>query len=215
MQTTFRYRSRWQRRDGQWWCTISYPTPPNDTCLRVIDKYAAEFPDVHVGYSGHEEGVAISVAAAARGARVIERHFTLDKSWKGSDHKCSLDPTELSQLCHHIHNKTKIMMFKEVFGEEEAMQVVQASMGEDKVVLDSEKYCIEKLGKTIVARRNIPQNTVISADEIEIKVAEPRGIDPSQVEQYLGKITNCDIEQDKSITAQMLDCRKMEIIQNF
>ena len=89
MQTTFRYRSRWQRRDGQWWCTISYPTPPNDTCLRVIDKYAAEFPDVHVGYSGHEEGVAISVAAAAREARVIERHFTVDKSWKGSDHKCS------------------------------------------------------------------------------------------------------------------------------
>jgi len=194
-------------------CTSSYPTLPQDTCLRVIDKYVIEFPDVHVGYSGHEEGIAISVAAANRGARVIERHFTLNKSWKGSDHKCSLDPNELAKLCHHIHNKTDIMMFKDVFGEEEAMKVVKASMGDEKIVLDSEQSCIEKLGKTIVARRNIPQNTVISSDDIDIKVAEPRGIDPIHVDQYVGKLTNCDIEKDKSITAKMLECRKVEIIQ--
>ena len=66
-----------------------------------------------VGYSGHEEGVAVSVAAACRGARIIERHFTLDKAWRGSDHRCSLDPAEMALLCRHVRAGTEIIMVRE------------------------------------------------------------------------------------------------------
>lgn len=65
-------------------------------------EYQKEFPDIPIGYSGHESGVSISVAAVALGAKVIERHVTLDKTWKGSDHAASLVPSELSELVRSI-----------------------------------------------------------------------------------------------------------------
>uniref|UniRef100_A0A4W5QNI4 N-acetylneuraminic acid synthase a n=1 Tax=Hucho hucho TaxID=62062 RepID=A0A4W5QNI4_9TELE len=79
-------------------CTSAYPLEAEDVNLRVIAEYQKEFPDIPIGYSGHESGVHISVAAVAQGSKVIERHVTLDKSWKGSDHKASLEPSELTEL---------------------------------------------------------------------------------------------------------------------
>ena len=68
-------------------CTSAYPVSAENTHLSVIQTYRQCFPDVVIGYSGHEAGTSISLAAVALGARVLERHVTLDKSWKGSDHK--------------------------------------------------------------------------------------------------------------------------------
>lgn len=76
-------------------CTSSYPTPDDEVHLSVMQSYRNAFPNCPVGYSGHEEGLPITLAAAALGAHVIERHITLDKLSKGNDHACSLDPTEL------------------------------------------------------------------------------------------------------------------------
>ena len=75
-------------------CTSSYPTPDDQIHLRVMQAYKKAFPQCPVGYSGHEEGLPVSLAAAALGAHVIERHFTLDKTAKGNDHACSLEPSE-------------------------------------------------------------------------------------------------------------------------
>ena len=75
-------------------CTSAYPTPDDQIHLKVMATYRQAFPGSPVGYSGHELGLPISLAAAALGANVIERHFTLDKSLKGNDHACSLDPAE-------------------------------------------------------------------------------------------------------------------------
>ncbi|KAI6058435.1 sialic acid synthase [Aix galericulata] len=79
-------------------CTSAYPLQPEDVNLRVISAYQSAFPDIPIGYSGHETGIAISVAAVALGAKVVERHVTLDKTWKGSDHQASLEPNELAEL---------------------------------------------------------------------------------------------------------------------
>ena len=79
-------------------CTSAYPVSSENVNLSVIQTYQHSFPDVVVGYSGHETGISISLAAVAMGARVVERHVTLDKTWKGSDHKASLDMQELSTL---------------------------------------------------------------------------------------------------------------------
>ncbi|XP_069022835.1 sialic acid synthase-like [Embiotoca jacksoni] len=83
-------------------CTSAYPLEAEDVNLRVIMEYQKEFPDIPIGYSGHESGINISVAAVALGAKVIERHITLDKTWKGSDHAASLEPSELTELVRSI-----------------------------------------------------------------------------------------------------------------
>ena len=194
-------------------CTSTYPCPPRDTCLRVMETYRDTWPDVHVGYSGHEEGLAVSVAAARLGARVIERHFTLDKTWRGSDHKCSLDPGELATLCHHVKNKTELRMFKEIFSEAENMAVKEAMEVSTKTVLESEQSCIGKLGKTIVAMKDIPAGSLITRDDVDIKVAEPRGIDPRNIDQYIGKLSRSYIKQDDSIQIASLECKQLEVVQ--
>ncbi|XP_057700579.1 sialic acid synthase-like isoform X2 [Corythoichthys intestinalis] len=83
-------------------CTSTYPLDPEDVHLRVITEFQKEFPDIPIGYSGHEPGISISVAAVALGAKVVERHVTLDKTWRGSDHAGSLEPTELAEMIHSI-----------------------------------------------------------------------------------------------------------------
>jgi N-acetylneuraminate synthase len=78
-------------------CVSSYPTLPQDTNLRFIADYCG-----HIGYSGHELGMAISIAAVALGACVIERHFTIDRNLWGSDHKVSLESTEFAEMVKGI-----------------------------------------------------------------------------------------------------------------
>jgi N-acetylneuraminate synthase len=82
-------------------CTSQYPTPFAEVNLRAMDTLAAAF-DLAVGYSDHTEGVLIPVAAVARGARVIEKHFTLDRTLSGPDHKASLEPAELGRMVREI-----------------------------------------------------------------------------------------------------------------
>ena len=196
-------------------CTSSYPTLPRDTCLRVLDTYRAEFPHLQLGYSGHETGIAISVAAGARGARVIERHVTLDKAWKGSDHKCSLDMKELEMMCHLIKKGTQFQFLKELFTPKEMSQIEEAMEVDQKTVLASEQSCLEKLGKTVVAARDIEKGSVISEDDVCVKVSEPRGIDPKCVDSYIGKIALCDIDEDCSIQSPMLGCVQYELVQSL
>lgn len=82
-------------------CTSQYPTPFNEVNLRGMDTLAAAF-GLNVGYSDHTEGILIPIAAVARGARVIEKHFTLDRTLPGPDHKASLEPSELKQMVNDI-----------------------------------------------------------------------------------------------------------------
>lgn len=82
-------------------CTTEYPAPYEDVNLRAMDTLYAAF-GLPVGLSDHTDGIAIPIAAAARGARVIEKHFTLDKSLPGPDHKASLEPDELMQMIASI-----------------------------------------------------------------------------------------------------------------
>ena len=103
---------------------------------------------------------------------------------------------------------------REVFGAEEAEAVAQALEVTEKTVLESEQACIAKLGKTVVARRDIPAGAVICAEDVAVKVAEPRGLDPRHEDLYLGKLARCSIRQDQSIRAEMLTCRQIEIVQH-
>ncbi len=84
-------------------CTSNYPAPLDSVNLKAMNTLATVF-NTEVGYSDHTEGIEVSVAAVALGAKVIEKHYTIDKTLPGPDHKASLDPTELKSLVHQIRN---------------------------------------------------------------------------------------------------------------
>ena len=83
-------------------CISSYPTKVEDTKLNYISRYRKLYPNISIGYSGHEIGYECSCLAILMGAKILERHFTLDKNQKGSDHCLSLDPTELRMLVERV-----------------------------------------------------------------------------------------------------------------
>jgi N,N'-diacetyllegionaminate synthase len=84
-------------------CNTEYPTPMNDVNLSAMNKIKEEF-NVNIGYSDHTLGIEVPIAAVALGAKIIEKHFTLDKNMEGPDHKASLDPSELSLMVKSIRN---------------------------------------------------------------------------------------------------------------
>ncbi len=82
--------------------TSTYPLPPEEANIRMVQTLKAAYPEVPVGYSGHERGLQISLAAVALGATAVERHITLDRAMWGSDHAASLEPTGLEHLVRDI-----------------------------------------------------------------------------------------------------------------
>ncbi len=87
-------------------CTSGYPVPMEDVCLLEIKRLIASYGDVvkSVGYSGHNNGIAVDLVAYALGAEWIERHFTMDRTWKGTDHAASLEPAGLARLVRDLQN---------------------------------------------------------------------------------------------------------------
>ena len=95
-------------------CTSGYPVPFEDICLNEITRLKETFGnDVKaIGFSGHHLGIAVDIAALALGATYFERHFTLDRTWKGTDHAASLEPTGLQKLARDLRNVSKALTSK-------------------------------------------------------------------------------------------------------
>lgn len=95
-------------------CTSGYPVPFEDICLNEITRLRETFGnDVKaIGFSGHHLGIAVDIAALALGATYFERHFTLDRTWKGTDHAASLEPTGLQKLARDLRNVSKALTSK-------------------------------------------------------------------------------------------------------
>jgi len=131
-------------------CTTEYPAPFNDVNLRAMDSILDKF-GLRVGYSDHTPGVAISLAAAARGACVIEKHFTLDQSLPGPDHKASMTPTELNALVLGVR------------------QIEQALGDGIKRVSPSELKNKTIARKSLVAKTDIKAGDKFTSDNLTIK----------------------------------------------
>ncbi|GBM62561.1 Sialic acid synthase [Araneus ventricosus] len=162
-------------------CTSCYPTPPHNVNLNVMKAYKDLFPEAVIGYSGHEKGIGISLAAVASGAKILERHITLDHSYKGSDHKSSLEPQELKNLVDGIRR-------------------IEKAMGSNKKEFqECEKPCFEKLGKTIVASRFLESGTFLDEDAMDVKVSVKKGYDPINYYDLIGKQLKTEVEKDEAI----------------
>jgi len=160
-------------------CTTAYPTPMADVNLKAMQIFGEKF-HVAIGYSDHTAGIETSIAAVALGARVIEKHFTLDRTLPGPDHKASLEPDELHQMIAAIRN-------------------IEISIGDGaKRVMPSELENIEIARKSIVASQKILTGELFSIHNLTSK-RPGNGISPMRWDEVIGKKAQKDFSVDEAI----------------
>lgn len=160
-------------------CNTEYPTPFEDVNLRAMETMQREF-GLSVGYSDHTQGIEIPIAAAAMGAAVIEKHFTLDRNMEGPDHKASLKPNELAAMVRSIRH-------------------IEAALGRDaKTVSSSERKNLVIVRKSIVAKREIRAGEILTEDNITTK-RPGNGISPMRWFEVLGTKAVRDFGEDELI----------------
>ena len=155
-------------------CSSTYPAPFKDLNLQYLDRLK-EIGDCLVGYSGHERGINIALAAVACGAKVIEKHFTLDKTLEGNDHKVSLLPEEFKSMVEGIRQ------IEEAMGTES-----------ERTVGPGEKMNRENLAKSLVANCDIKSGDVIKEDMIQVK-GPGKGLQPNKRAELIGTIVQREI----------------------
>lgn len=166
-------------------CTASYPAEPEDLNLRVINTYRRRFPELVIGLSDHENGIAMAVAAYVLGSRVVEQHFTLNHTWKGTDHAFSLEPIGMRKLVRDLRR-------------------VKVAMGDgEKKIYPSEVNPIHKMGKKLVAARDLKAGQVLTLEDIAIK-SPSDGIPPYELDNVIGKTLTKDLLEDENFLFENL-----------
>lgn len=160
-------------------CTTEYPTPMEDVNLRAMVSMKQAF-GVAVGYSDHTPGTEVAIAAAALGATVIEKHFTLDRNLPGPDHKASLEPHELKAMVNAIRN-------------------IEVALGDGiKQASRSELKNKPIARKSIVARREINAGEFFSEDNLAAK-RPGTGISPMDWDEIIGKMARRNFAVDELV----------------
>ncbi|MTI59628.1 MAG: N-acetylneuraminate synthase [Firmicutes bacterium] len=160
-------------------CNTEYPTPMEDVNLKAMLTIKEAFK-VEVGYSDHSSGVEVPIAAVAMGAKVIEKHFTLDKKMLGPDHKASLEFCELKEVVKAIRN-------------------IEKALGNGiKEPSESEFPNIEIARKSIVAKCNIRKGETFSENNLTVK-RPGNGISPMRWDEMIGEIARRDYREDELI----------------
>ncbi len=160
-------------------CTSEYPAPLEDVHLRSMLTMKEAFA-LRIGYSDHTEGIVVSVAAAALGASILEKHFTLDRALPGPDHKASLEPGELGELVRSVRQ-------------------VEKALGESRKVPSSSEW--ENRGivrKSLVAKCPISKGEFFTSENLACK-RPGKGISPFDLWRFIGKVAPRDYEEDESL----------------
>lgn len=166
-------------------CTSNYPAALESVNLKAMNTIKNTFKVVG-GYSDHTEGITIPIAAVALGADIIEKHFTLDKSMEGPDHKASLGPGELKRMVEEVRK-------------------VEISLGNGiKILSKSEIDTMKVARKSIVASRDIKQGEKISFKDLDYK-RPGNGLSSKYYKELLGKRAKVDIKMDEQITLNLVE----------
>lgn len=161
-------------------CTTQYPTPFEEVNLNAMLTLRSEFQK-EIGYSDHTRGIEVPIAAVAMGAKVIEKHFTLDRGMEGPDHKASLEPDELKAMVSAVRN-------------------IEKALGSgEKIPAESEKENIAVARKSIVAAKRIKKGDIFTAENLTTK-RPGTGINPMRWNEILGRRASRDFEEDELIT---------------
>jgi N,N'-diacetyllegionaminate synthase len=161
-------------------CTSDYPAPVGEVNLLAMKTMFDEF-GVITGYSDHTEGHEVTIAAIALGAKVIEKHFTLDRSLPGPDHQASLEPAQFSEMIR-------------------AVRLVEQALGDGvKRCMPSEENTKVVARKSLVIARPVKAGTLLSADDLIIK-RPGTGIEPKNYDRVLGKKLLRDMDGDEMLS---------------
>ena len=166
-------------------CTAGYPPEFSELNLRVIETYRDEFRDIVIGFSSHDNGIAMPLVAYMLGARIVEKHFTLNRAMKGSDHAFSLEPPGLRRLVRDLGRTVD-------------------SLGDGvKRVYPSEHKPLFKMAKKLVAARDLPAGTVLTAADIVMKTPND-GISPVHYDDLLGRRLLMPMRADETFSLESL-----------
>ena len=166
-------------------CTAAYPASAEDLNLRVITTLRERYPELVIGLSDHENGIAMAVAAYVLGARIVEKHFTLNHTDKGTDHAFSLEPIGMRKLVRDLR-RTRVALGDGV-----------------KHPVPSERQPLLKMGKKLVARRQLCVGHVLRAEDIAMK-SPGDGLSPGRLPDVLGRTVLFPLEPDDEITFEVL-----------
>jgi sialic acid synthase len=168
-------------------CTASYPCEVEELNLGVVETYRERFPELVIGLSDHQSGIAMSLVGYILGARVVEKHFTLNHAWKGSDHAFSLMPEGMRRLVRDLHR-------------------VPDAVGDGvKRPLASEERSLEKMGKKLVAERDLPVGHVLGRGDLVAKSPADDGLRPYELDELLGRALVSPLAEDQAITAEHVE----------
>jgi sialic acid synthase len=162
-------------------CTATYPSDPEHLNLRVIETFQDRLPGITVGLSDHQSGISLALVAYILGAQVIEKHFTLNRASKGTDHAFSLEPVGLRKLVRDLRR-------------------ARVALGDGiKEPIPAEEKPLYKMGKKLVAARDLAAGTVLSLRDIAIKSPND-GLPPYYLDRLVGTRLIRGIDEDGEFT---------------
>jgi sialic acid synthase SpsE/sugar phosphate isomerase/epimerase len=171
-------------------CNSTYPAPLHDINLKWLNQLRKIHP--FVGYSGHERGISVSLAAVALDACIIERHFTLDRNMEGPDHAASLTHVEFKRMIEGIRE------IEEALGEGKARHMSQGEM-----------INRENLGKSLIAAKALPKGVVLCAEHIKVR-SPGQGLSPQRYEALIGRTLQRDMMEEDFFYASDLNDHRTE-----
>jgi sialic acid synthase len=173
-------------------CTSGYPAEPDELNLKVIETFRQRFPETVIGLSAHDDGIAMTLVAYVMGAHVVEKHFTLNRAAKGTDHAFSLTPEGLRKLVRDL-------------------QRARMAAGDGiKRRYESETAPLYKMGKKLVAARDLPAGHVLSEADIAIK-APNDGLPAHEYDNVLGMRLVAPLKADENIGYEMLERARVSV----
>jgi len=167
-------------------CTASYPAKYEHLNLKVISKLRDLYPENVIGYSGHDNGIAMAVVAYTLGARIIEKHFTLNRTLKGTDHVFSLEPQGMQKMVRDLKRSS-------------------LALGDgEKIIYTDENAPIRKMGKMIIAARDLQAGHLIDFKDLEFR-SPAEGLPPFFADKIVGKVLKQELKKYSPIMLEMFD----------
>jgi N,N'-diacetyllegionaminate synthase len=167
-------------------CTSQYPAPYDQTNLRVMETFRKRF-NYSVGFSDHSRGIHISIAAAALGAKMIEKHFTLSKNLPGVDHEASISPDEFSEMVTCIRQ-------------------VESALGTDKKEIQpAELENSKTMRRSLMAAKKLSVGVILKEGDITAK-RPGTGLPPSEIDKLVGKKLLKIMEEEDLFSLSMVEC---------
>jgi sialic acid synthase len=166
-------------------CTAGYPPAWEELNLSVITTYRERFPDTVIGFSSHDNGIAMATAGYALGARAVEKHFTLDRTMRGTDHAFSLEPAGMRKLVRDLRR-------------------ARVAMGDGiKRSFPSEAAPVIKMSKQLVAARDLPVGHTVGAEDVLAR-SPGGGLTPDRLGDVIGRTLTAPVSVDQPFSLDAL-----------